>query len=94
MEAKHKMKTVVDEAGRIQLPDDVRAQLGLKAGDEVALEERAGEWVLKAAKSGAGLCWEGNVLVHKGSTPANGEVDDPVGHAREERFRELSQGMP
>ena len=32
------MKTTLDQTGRIELPDSVRAQLGVKAGDEVLLE--------------------------------------------------------
>ena len=42
------MKTLLDDAGRIQLPDFVQAQLGVKPGDEVALEEANGIWLLKA----------------------------------------------
>lgn len=41
------MKTLLDEAGRIQLPVDVQTQLGVKPGDELALEEENGRWLIK-----------------------------------------------
>lgn len=57
------MKTLLDDAGRIQLPDFVQAQLGVKPGDELALEEENGKWLIKAAS-----------LTSAGSpTAANGE---------------------
>ena len=45
------MKAVLDEAGCIQLPDDVRSQVGVKPAEEVVLEARSGEWVLKSANA-------------------------------------------
>jgi AbrB family looped-hinge helix DNA binding protein len=87
------MKTVIDESGRIQLPEDVRTQLGVKAGDEILLEERAGEWVLKSANTDTGLSWEGNVLVHKGTSTVSAAIEDLIEQARDERFRQLCQGM-
>jgi len=86
------MKTIVDESGRIQLPEDVRTQLGVKAGDEILLEERAGEWVLKSANTDTGLSWEGNVLVHKGTSMISTTIEDFMDQARDERFCQLSQG--
>ena len=86
------MKTVVDDAGRIQLPKDVREQLGIKPGDEVVLEERAGEWVLKPAHANTGLAWEGNVLVHKGTSMTSATIDDAIDEARVDRFLQLTEG--
>lgn len=43
------MKTLLDNSGRIQLPDFVQAQLGVKPGDELALEEENGKWLIKVA---------------------------------------------
>jgi bifunctional DNA-binding transcriptional regulator/antitoxin component of YhaV-PrlF toxin-antitoxin module len=87
------MKTIVDEIGRIQLPELVQAQLGLKPGDEVVLEQRAGEWVLKSAHTQTGLFWEGNVLVHKGMSMTNATVEDSIDEDRNERFRHLTHGF-
>jgi bifunctional DNA-binding transcriptional regulator/antitoxin component of YhaV-PrlF toxin-antitoxin module len=41
------MKALLDSAGRISLPDSVQAQLGVKPGDELALEEELGRWFIK-----------------------------------------------
>ena len=87
------MKTIVDDAGRIQLPDDVRRQLGVKPGDEVVLEARAGEWVLKSAHTKTGLSWEGNVLVHKGVSASSPTIEELLDQARNDRFRQLTEGF-
>jgi AbrB family looped-hinge helix DNA binding protein len=87
------MKAVVDEAGRIQLPEDVRVQLGVKPGDEVVLEARAGEWVLRSAHARSGLAWEGPVLVHKGTSMTGATIDGLIDDARNERFRQLTEGF-
>jgi bifunctional DNA-binding transcriptional regulator/antitoxin component of YhaV-PrlF toxin-antitoxin module len=87
------MKTIVDEIGRIQLPEFVRTQLGVKPGDEVVLEERAGEWVLKSNFTPTGLCWEGNVLVHKGTSLTGVTLEDSIDKDRDERFRYLTRGF-
>jgi bifunctional DNA-binding transcriptional regulator/antitoxin component of YhaV-PrlF toxin-antitoxin module len=87
------MKAVVDEAGRIQLPEDVLVQLGVKAGDEVVLEARAGEWVLRSAHARSGLAWEGTVLVHRGTSRTSATIEDLIDDARNERFRQLTEGF-
>jgi bifunctional DNA-binding transcriptional regulator/antitoxin component of YhaV-PrlF toxin-antitoxin module len=40
------MKALLDSAGRIRLPDLVQAKLGVKPGDELALEEEHGRWFI------------------------------------------------
>jgi AbrB family looped-hinge helix DNA binding protein len=87
------MTTVVDEAGRIQLPEDVRAQLGVGPGDQVILEPRAGEWVLRSIHAPTALTWEGNVLVHQGTSQPSTEVESLIDQARDERFRQLTEGF-
>jgi AbrB family looped-hinge helix DNA binding protein len=87
------MVTVVDEAGRIQLPEDVRAQFGVGPGDPVILEPRAGEWVLKSVHATTALAWEGNVLVHKGTSLPGAAVECLIDQARDERFRQLAEGL-
>jgi bifunctional DNA-binding transcriptional regulator/antitoxin component of YhaV-PrlF toxin-antitoxin module len=87
------MKTVLDDAGRIQLPQDVQARMGVRPGDEVVLEERAGEWVLRSANAPAGLSWEGNVLVHRGTSRTGAAVEELLGEVRDERLRGLAEGL-
>jgi len=85
------MKATIDREGWIALGHDVQKQLGVQPGDDVFLENRGDEWVIKAAKPGTGLCMEGNVLVHPGTwvTPSG----DPVAADRDERMEQLSQGL-
>lgn len=45
------MKTSVDNIGRILLPQVVQDQLGVKPGDELALQEENGQWFLKPITS-------------------------------------------
>ena len=49
------MKTSIDEAGRILLPQLVQSQLGVKPGDDVALQEVNGQWFLKPITAAAGI---------------------------------------
>ena len=84
------MKTTLDQTGRIELPLSVQAQLGVKAGDEVLLENHGGQWVIKAARDQSGLCWRGNVFVHEGVCPQ--PVDQVLSQIREERIEDLSEG--
>lgn len=41
------MKTLLDDAGRIQLPIAVQTQMGVKPGDELSLEQENGKWLIK-----------------------------------------------
>ncbi len=43
------MKTSLDGAGRIEVPDFVQVKLGVKPGDELALDEENGKWFIKLA---------------------------------------------
>ena len=85
------MRTTLDQTGRIELPDSVQAQLGVKAGDEVLLENHGGQWVIMAAGGASGLCWRGNVLVHEGVSPQ--PVDQLLSQVREERDEHLREGL-
>ncbi len=82
------MKATIDREGRIALAKELQAQLGLQPGDEVVLECHDGEWVIKAAGAEAGLCREGNVLVHRGAAPRR-VLNCAV---RDERMEQLSRG--
>jgi len=44
------MRTLLDNSGRIQLPAFVQAHLGVKPGDELALEEENGNWLIKPTR--------------------------------------------
>jgi len=82
------MKATLDDTGRIELPHSLQSQLGVKAGDEVVLENYAGQWVIRAARDETGLSWKGNVLVHEGVCPQ--PVDQVLSQIREERTEQLS----
>jgi bifunctional DNA-binding transcriptional regulator/antitoxin component of YhaV-PrlF toxin-antitoxin module len=84
------MNVIVDPSGRIELPDVLRAQWGLKSGDEIVIEEENGRWVIKPARQAEPLQWEGNVLVHNGVLLANdAEILDQI---RRERHDDLLGG--
>jgi bifunctional DNA-binding transcriptional regulator/antitoxin component of YhaV-PrlF toxin-antitoxin module len=91
------MKTTIDQEGRIALGQDLQRQLGVQPGDEVLLESRGSEWVIKAAGAATGLCLEGNVLVHRGTmlplAAAEAELLDDTGPIRDERFEQLTEGL-
>lgn len=74
------MTATIDPQGRIRLDPDVQQQLGVKPGDEIAIENRNGQWVL----SPVGLTTENGVLVHRGTSPVS--ADDLLAQLREERF--------
>ena len=42
------------------------------------LRERAGEWISRSPHAESGLAWEGNVLVHRGSTVTGASVEELV----------------
>jgi bifunctional DNA-binding transcriptional regulator/antitoxin component of YhaV-PrlF toxin-antitoxin module len=85
------MRATIDQEGRIPLGRELQGQLGLKPGDEVILENRGAEWVIKAAKAEGGLCREGNVLVHRGVCTEPMEM--ALANLRDERLQQLSEGL-
>ncbi len=74
------MTATIDPQGRIRLDPEVQRQLGVKPGDELAMENRNGQWVL----SPVGLVTEDGVLVHRGTSPVS--ADDLLAQVREERL--------
>ena len=88
------VKMTIDQVGRILLPEDLRRQLGIRPGDEVVLEERSGDWVMRSARDVGGLCWEGNVLVHKGENTTAATTEDVLNEVRSKRFEQLTEGFP
>jgi hypothetical protein len=82
------MHVVVDTERKITLAPEI----GAEPGDEVILEQRGEEWVLRITKVPTGLCRDGEVLVHRGvSTKSAEEVLEEL---RNERLDQLSEGLP
>lgn len=84
------MNVIVDPSGRIELPDALRAQLGLKSGDQLVIEEENGRWVIRPARGTEPLRWEGNVLVHDGVLLAG--ATETLDEIRREKQEELFKG--
>jgi bifunctional DNA-binding transcriptional regulator/antitoxin component of YhaV-PrlF toxin-antitoxin module len=85
------MKITLDRTGRIELPHSVQLQLGVKAGDDVLLENHGGQWIIRAARDQLGLVWKGNVLIHEGVCQQ--PVDQVLSQMREDRIEHLSEGL-
>lgn len=86
------MKATIDRDGRITLGAELQRRLGVRPGDEVLLEQRGAECVIKAVRPGTGLTLEGNVLVHCGT--GSSEPTDLLESDRDERYKQLSNGIP
>jgi uncharacterized protein with PhoU and TrkA domain len=82
------MHATVDAERRIALGPEI----GAEPGDEVFLERRGDEWVLRVAKLPMGLCRDGDVLVHRGVSTKSAE--EVLEETRNERFDQLSEGLP
>ncbi len=67
-------------------------QFGAEPGDEVFLERRGDEWVLRVAKLPMGLVRDGERLVHRGVSLISAE--ESLEELRNERFDQLSEGFP
>ena len=75
---------VFDEA--VQLPEGTVVQVAVRP-----VEYRGGAAIDPARAGESGLCYEGNVLVHRGNcAPRNGHLEAE----RDERMDQLSQGLP
>jgi anaerobic selenocysteine-containing dehydrogenase len=83
------MTATIGPDGRITLSPELQARLGVRPGDELVIEQRDGEWVIRAAVPATGLAREGNVLVHRGAGAGADAADD-----RDERFEQLRTGLP
>jgi AbrB family looped-hinge helix DNA binding protein len=84
------MNVIVDPSGRIELPDALRAGLGLKSGDHLVIEEENGRWIIKPTQGTEPLRWEGNVLVHDGVLLAG--ASDVLDEIRRQRHDDLLKG--
>lgn len=86
------MKATIDDAGRIQLPDELQADLGLQPGDDVVFEHASDSWRIKRGSEATGLQREGALLVHKGQM-TTGTVEDAIRSVRDERYGQLTEGL-
>ena len=87
------MNVIVDPSGRVELPDALLAQWGLKSGDQIVIEEENGRWVIRPALGVEPVRWEGNVLVHDGVLlDSASEVLDEIRRQRHEDL--LAGGSP
>ncbi|MGL6073736.1 MAG: hypothetical protein ACRC8S_06200 [Fimbriiglobus sp.] len=86
------MHTTIDPEGRITLGHDLLTKLGVQPGDDVVLENRGEECLIKAAKHNSGLSWEAGVLVHRGvnMSPMTNELVSE----RDDRLDQLTIGLP
>jgi AbrB family looped-hinge helix DNA binding protein len=95
------METTIDDAGRVMIPLELQAKLGLKPGMKVDVEAAGGAMMLKpaaienggpdscAAKT-RGLVRKGNVLVWAGEVdPALNDTAEIIKRLDEERDRDF-----
>jgi hypothetical protein len=82
------MHAIVDAERKIALGPE----LGAEPGDEVVLEQRGDEWLLRVEKVPTGLIKKGNLLIHPGI--ATESIENAVEKSREERLDQLSEGIP
>lgn len=85
---------LLDKAGRVVLPKDLRDKLRLEAGDELLVEEAGEQIVLRPLRAYATLKKELGVWVYQGD-PQIERSTEPLSHlvdaSRQERIRELSE---
>ena len=84
------MKTTLDRFGRVVVPKDIRAKLGLKPGAEIEIDEHGNEIVLKPVEHETPLKLEEGVLVFTGT--ATGDLMEAIRTHREERLTKVASG--
>jgi AbrB family looped-hinge helix DNA binding protein len=80
-------KLSIDELGRVQLPPEVREQLGLTKNDILNLEVKEGKIILMPVSEQPKLYYQGDVLVVESETVGDFNIIDDL---REERIKEHS----
>jgi bifunctional DNA-binding transcriptional regulator/antitoxin component of YhaV-PrlF toxin-antitoxin module len=82
------METIMDKAGRVELPRDLRDELGLKAGAVFRVKASARGITLKPVSGRTRLVREGNIWVLSGPFACKPEeLADLPKRLREERDR-------
>jgi AbrB family looped-hinge helix DNA binding protein len=74
------MEAILDELGRIQIPREVRDDLGLSTGAILEIQGLSGGILLKPLPTNPPLSHEGGVLVYGGDL-----LEDPEQTIREDR---------
>lgn len=80
-------KLSIDELGRVQLPPEVREQLGLTKNDILNLEVKEGKIILMPVSEQPKLYYQGDLLVVESETVGDFNIIDDL---REERIKEHS----
>ena len=84
------MRLKIDRAGRIVLPKPVRDRLGVRAGNDLEVEETVAGLVLKPVERRPSLVRVGRFLVHTGKLPHGSDILKAIAEDREERIRKLA----
>jgi AbrB family looped-hinge helix DNA binding protein len=82
------METTLDQSGRIELPQELRDDLGLSPGTVLSIEEKSGGILLKPLSGRSGLIRKDGVLVFSGEI--EGDLTAAVQRDRDERSRKVS----
>ena len=77
-----------DEFGRVQIPEKIREQLGLKGKTQLALEIQDSKLILKPLPQEPEVYYEGKVLVVK-AEPI-GDTETIIGDLRSQRITDLA----
>jgi len=81
------METTLDRFGRIVIPKKIRNDFNLNPGDQIRIEEREQDIILKLVEGEPNLHWKEGVLVFSG-VPI-GDLGDALEKHREDRVKIL-----
>jgi AbrB family looped-hinge helix DNA binding protein len=84
------MTTILDDSGRIEIPENVRKALGWKAGSVVEVDASGNEVHIRIAGAEPSIARIGNLLVFTGTPEREIDIDEAIGTIREERIRHVS----
>ena len=82
-----RMEVLIDNFGRILIPQSVRKHIGLRPGSVLNIEESGDKIVLKPKEEQSPLRIKENLAVYSGDI---GDSGDLVKEAREKRIRKLT----
>jgi AbrB family looped-hinge helix DNA binding protein len=82
------MKVALDKLGRIVLPKPLRERYGLRAGTDLEVTERAGEFVLRPTPDGPSLVNENGIWVHQGVPQRAIDILKEIEKDRDEQIRQ------
>jgi AbrB family looped-hinge helix DNA binding protein len=85
------MEAILDEFGRISIPQQVREDLGLAPGTLLSIEEREEGILLRPLPEASNLILEDGVLVFTGEL--EGDPSEVLQRVREERSRKMASGL-